>query len=45
MNALQLQDVSDVKHAPSQETKIEEIVKEEQVVVPEEDNSSKVTEN
>lgn len=41
---LGLQDVSDVKHAPSQDVKIEEI-KEEQKVVPEEDNSSKVAEN
>uniref|UniRef100_I1MGK9 Uncharacterized protein n=1 Tax=Glycine max TaxID=3847 RepID=I1MGK9_SOYBN len=41
---LGLQDASDVKHAPLQETKIEKIVKEEQVVVPEEDNSSKVAE-
>jgi len=38
---LQLQDASDVKHTPAQETKIEEIDKEEQEVVAGEDNSSK----
>ncbi|KAK7354807.1 hypothetical protein VNO80_20303 [Phaseolus coccineus] len=38
---LGLQDASDVKHAPAQETKIEEIDKEEQEVVAGEDNSSK----
>lgn len=44
-NVLQLQDVSgDVKQAQSQEAKIEEIVKEEQPVLPKEENA-KVTEN
>nr|KYP62461.1 hypothetical protein KK1_016994 [Cajanus cajan] len=41
---LGLQDVSEVKHAPSQETKIEEIDKEEQKVASEEDNSNKLVE-
>jgi len=41
---LQLQDASDVKHAPAEETKIEEVEKEEHEVVAE-DNSSKVAEN
>lgn len=40
---LQLQDASDVKHAPAQETKIEEIDKEEKEVVAGEDNSSKTS--
>ncbi|KAK7289946.1 hypothetical protein RIF29_04004 [Crotalaria pallida] len=36
---LGLQDVSDAKQAPSQEIKIDEIVKEEQPGLPEEDNN------
>ncbi|XP_017408184.1 uncharacterized protein LOC108321051 [Vigna angularis] len=42
---LGLQDASDVKHAPAQETKIEEVDKEEHEVVAGEDNNIEVAEN
>jgi len=45
-NVLQLEDVSaDAKQAQSQETKIEEIVKEEQTVLPKEEENAKIAEN